>query len=272
MKFSRALLSLPALSNVAFTAPFTNEELQATNQNPNPEEIVTEIREAFNLILELTGKVSAGAGLVDAGSAVLRNGRRSIPLVFEYDMEALRTNRSIKSHKKIANPLIGINANDGTPALAHHYRLNGVRGRESNRTRDYDIYHFEDGTAHLRVPSVGSSSSVTRRHDGAGVKIAFQHASVALAPSEYDGAASAIASRWQEYSEQGYANVFGFMEKNNQEVFYYRSIVEGQGFGDNYEDIMACGDISLYVGLLVVAAAKLRHFQHCVRKNLGPFK
>lgn len=209
---------------------------------------VTEIREAFNLILELTGKVSAGAGLVDAGSAVLRNGRRSIPLVSEYDMEALRTNRSIKSHEKIANPLIGINANDGTPALAHHYRLNGVRGRESNRTRDYDIYHFEDGTAHLRVPFVGSGSSVTRRHDGAGVKIAFQHASVALAPSEYDGAASAIASRWQEYAEQGHANVFGFMEKNNQEVFYYRSIVEGQGFGDNYEDVMACGDMSSYVG------------------------
>lgn len=38
------------------------------------------------------------------------------------------------------------------------------------------------------------------------------------------------------------------MEKNNQEVFYYRAIVEGQGFGDNYEDVMACGDMSSYVG------------------------
>ena len=98
--------------------------------------------EAFNLTLDLTGKVSAGSALVDTGFAVLRNGRRSTLLVPVYDMEALRANYFINSHEGIANPIIGINANDGTPALAHHYRLKGVRGRESNRTRDYDIYHF----------------------------------------------------------------------------------------------------------------------------------
>ncbi|KAJ5973864.1 hypothetical protein N7481_011074 [Penicillium waksmanii] len=271
MKFSRALLALSALSNVAFAAPFTNGELQATNQSPNPEEEVKahlekrltcqsvaraiwvghgvlEAAEAFNLILELTGKVSAGSALVDGASAVLKSTRRSIPPISEYDMEALTANRSINSHEKVVNPLLGIKANDGTPALAHHYRLNGVKGKEDNRTRDYDIHHFEDGTAHLRVPFVGSGSSVTKRHDGAGVKIAFQHASVALAPSEYSGAAGTIATRWQEYAEQGHANVFGFMEKNNKEVFYYRSIVEGQGFGNNYEDVMACGDMSTLVG------------------------
>lgn len=40
MKFSRALLALPFLSNVAFAAPFTNGELQAANQSPNPPEEV----------------------------------------------------------------------------------------------------------------------------------------------------------------------------------------------------------------------------------------
>ncbi len=103
---------------------------------------VIEFREAFNLTLDLTGKVSAGSALVDTGFAVLRNGRRSTLLVPEYDMEAVRANYFVNSDERIANPLIGINANSGTPALAHRYRLKGVRGREFNRTRDYDIYHF----------------------------------------------------------------------------------------------------------------------------------
>ncbi|KAJ5574668.1 hypothetical protein N7450_008567 [Penicillium hetheringtonii] len=304
MKFSRALLALPALSSVTFAAPLTNGELHAPNQSPNPNEEVkahldkraltcqsvaraiwvshgallaanvfltpvenyvkgvcerhdnkqcamwtTEIREAFNLILELTGSVSGGAALVDKGSALLNNnGRRSIPSVTEYDMDALKANRSMISHEKVANPLIGVKSKDGTPALAHHYHLSGVQGREDNMTRDYDIHHFEDGTAHLRVPLGGSDSSINKRHDGAGVKIAFQHAPIALAPSEYNGAAGTIATRWQEYAEQGHANVFGFMEKRNKEVFYYRSIVEGQGFGNNYEDVMACGDMSHLLG------------------------
>lgn len=209
---------------------------------------VTEVREAFNLILELSGKVSGGAAIVDAGSARLRTGRRSTPMVPEYDMEALKANRSMISHEKVANPRVGVPSEDGTPALAHHYRLHGVKGSEDNKTRNYEIHHFEDGVAHLRIPSGGSGSSINKRHDGAGVKIAFQHASVTLSPSEYSGAASAIAARWQEYAEQGHGNVFGFAENDNKEVFFYRSIVEGDGFGDNYEDVMACGDMAPIVG------------------------
>lgn len=40
MKFSRALLALPALSSVTFAAPLTNGELHAPNQSPNPNEEV----------------------------------------------------------------------------------------------------------------------------------------------------------------------------------------------------------------------------------------
>jgi hypothetical protein len=212
---------------------------------------LTEFRAAFDLALKLTSKVSAGAGIADATVSYLNtNARRSLPSD-EFDIEALKMlNYSIASHEKVANPRIGARSDDSLPGLVHHYRLQGVREKASNVTRDYEIHHFEDGVAHLHIPlhGSGSGSSINKRHDGPGVKLAFQHAATGVNPSLFSGCATAVASKWSQYTTQGHANMFGFVEYKNQELMYYRSIMEGQGFGENYEDVMACGDMGHLVG------------------------
>ncbi|KAJ5383005.1 hypothetical protein N7517_000916 [Penicillium concentricum] len=212
---------------------------------------ITEFRAAFDLALKLTSKVSAGAGIADATASYLNtNARRSLP-PSEYDIEALKMlNYSIASHEKVANPRIGARSDDSRPALAHHYRLKGVREHDSDVSRDYEIHHFEDGVAHLHIPLAGSgsTSSVNKRHDGPGVKLAFQHEATGVDPSLLSGCATAVASKWSQYTSQGHANMFGFVEYKNKELMYYRSIMEGKGFGENYEDVMACGDMGHLVG------------------------
>lgn len=72
MKFSRALLALPALSNVAFAAPFTNGELQATNQNPNPEEIVKAHLEKRLTCQDVARAIWVGHGILEAAYVLIR--------------------------------------------------------------------------------------------------------------------------------------------------------------------------------------------------------
>ncbi|KGO77862.1 hypothetical protein PITC_060430 [Penicillium italicum] len=211
---------------------------------------VTEFRAAFDLALRLTSKVSAGAGIVDAGSSYVNTNARSLPFE-EFDIEALKIfNYTIASFEKVANPRIGARSDDGMPALVHQYRLQGVREKGSNVTRDYEIHHFEDGVAHLHIPlaETGSGSSLNKRHNGPGVKLAFQHAATRVDPNMLSGCAVAAASRWSEITSQGHANMFGLVEHNKKELMFYRSILEGKGFGNNYEDVMACGNMRNYLG------------------------
>jgi len=148
----------------------------------------------------------------------------------------------------VENPRIGARSDDGTPALAYLYRLSGVRELNSNVSRDYDIYHFEDGTAHLRIPGPSNNSSLKKRHDGPGVKIAFTHEATSYSASDFTGAATNYAYRWQHYTIAGHANIFGWAGTSGQAFMYFRSITEGAGFGNNYESVSACGDMTPYVG------------------------
>jgi uncharacterized membrane protein (DUF485 family) len=72
MKFSRALLALPALSNVAFAAPFTNGELQATNQSPNPEEEVKAHLEKRLTCQSVARAIWVGHGVLEAAYVLIQ--------------------------------------------------------------------------------------------------------------------------------------------------------------------------------------------------------
>lgn len=170
-----------------------------------------------------------------------------------YDMDLLMSlhNYTIDSHEMVKNPRIGARSEDGTPALAHHYRLNGLREMNSNVSRNYDIYHFEDGNAHLRIPGPSSGSGLNKRHDGPGVKIAFSHEATGYSASDFEGAAANFAYRWEHYAIQGHGQIFGWAGLSHKAFMYFRSITEGDGFGDNYESVTACGDMKQYVGTYI---------------------
>lgn len=221
--------------------------------------VLVEVESAYELMLKLSRKVGTGANIIgQSGSFINLNGKRSTDTFHPsdpYDMELLRTihNYTMDSHEMIDNPRIGARSEDGTPALAHHYRLNGVRAKDSNVSRTYDIYHFEDGNAHLRIPGPGSGSEsgLSKRHDGPGVKIAFTHEPISYPANDFVGAGANFAYRWRNYAIKGHGEIFGWAGTSGQAFMYYRSIVEGAGFGNNYESVNACGDLSSHVGTYV---------------------
>lgn len=155
---------------------------------------------------------------------------------------------SYDSVKIIAFPSDGITTRDNEPALMSRHILKNVRHIESKKPYNYTIHHFADGTTHFHIPFENSGNatfSKAKRHNRAGIKISFKHESLSLvSSSDSRGASTALASRWQQYAEAGHADVFGFVEQKNKALFYYRTIVEGNGFGDNYEPVDACGDMS----------------------------
>ena len=131
------------------------------------------------------------------------------------------------------------------------YMLKSVRQAGGKRAHDYTIHNFDDGTAHLHVPYEHGnvSNSKAKRHDGAGVKISFKHEAIILATNaDKKGASTALASKWLEYAESGNGEMFGFVEAMNEAVFYYRTIIEGNGFGEEYESVDDCGNLGQFVG------------------------
>ncbi|KAJ5755632.1 hypothetical protein N7533_005175 [Penicillium manginii] len=166
--------------------------------------ILTEVRAGFDLALKLVRKVEFATSLVGGGTVLMNLNARALPSD-AYDMEALKQlhNYTIDSHYMVENPRIGARSDDATPALAHQYRLSGVRELNSNISRNYDIYHFEDGTAHLRIPGPSSGSSLQKRVDGPGVKIAFKHEAMGYSGSDFTGAATNFAYRWETLHHGG---------------------------------------------------------------------
>lgn len=211
---------------------------------------VQDVRDGFQLIFDVGYVFKAGSVAVDATNAYM-SGRRSLPSNDAppsiEDMLNL-SGYSYASVEMITVPTDGIKTRDNEPALLSRHILKNVRHSQSNKTHDYTIHHFADGTTNFHIPfynSGNATSSMAKRHNGAGVKISFKHEKLALvASSDSRAASTALASRWQEYAEGGHSDVFGFAEQSNKALFYYRATVEGNGFGDNYEAVDACGDMS----------------------------
>ncbi|KAF4769140.1 hypothetical protein HAV15_008618 [Penicillium sp. str.  len=190
------------------------------------------VRDGFQLIFDVGYVFKAGSVTVDATNAYM-SGRRSLPSNDAppsiEDMLNL-SGYSYDSVEIITVPTDGIKTRENEPALLSHHILKNIRHSQSNKTHDYTIHHFADGTTNFHIPfynSGNATSSMAKRHNGAGVKISFKHEKLALvASSDRRAASTALASRC------------------NKALLYYRATVEGNGFGDNYEAVDACGNMS----------------------------
>lgn len=143
----------------------------------------------------------------------------------------------------------------GAPAgLVDGVRLYGVRmpGMDSEYAEDHVVKMYADGTGFLRsTPSSNSTAGLGRRHDGAGFKYNWQR-------FDYNGGflgepdlrilpdlSGAIASNWAVRSDsEALDQFFAVGAVDHLYSFGLRIIAETDGFGEEYEDVNYCGDLS----------------------------
>jgi hypothetical protein len=230
---------------------------------------VDDVKDTFDLIFVLTTIVSGGVANIPDGTPSLDTNpagapgsadvKRSLPR----DDMLMSTANAVKQHGWTFDSIESIpistsenQARDDTPALISRHLMKNMRSKNGTRSRDYEFHHFADGTSHTHVPllkSDNATSTVTKRHDGAGVKIVFSRTGIAVSKDEYSGAPAAIASAWDEHAEAGNSDFYGFAERmmangGKKAVLYWRTIVEASGFGNNYERLDGCGKMGGYIG------------------------
>ncbi|KAJ5472945.1 hypothetical protein N7530_006946 [Penicillium desertorum] len=213
---------------------------------------VDDVKDTFDLIFVLTTIVSGGVANIPDGTPSLDTNpagapgsadvKRSLPR----DDMLMSTANAVKQHGWTFDSIESIpistsenQARDDTPALISRHLMKNMRSKNGTRSRDYEFHHFADGTSHTHVPllkSDNATSTVTKRHDGAGVKIVFSRTGIAVSKDEYSGAPAAIASAWDEHAEAGNSDFYGFAERmmangGKKAVLYWRTIVEASGFG-----------------------------------------
>ncbi|KAJ5731376.1 uncharacterized protein N7483_005884 [Penicillium malachiteum] len=132
------------------------------------------------------------------------------------------------------------------------YEYDAIHNTTSPSGRDYVLLGFEDGTGQLHVSSTGfgnTTASYQKRTSAAGVKVAFKLGSARVTSSSArDASALAIATKFLSYAKEGYANMLGFVEKENVGALFFRTIFELDGFGLNYESLTICGSMASYIG------------------------
>ncbi|KAJ6177372.1 hypothetical protein N7485_004286 [Penicillium canescens] len=226
--------------------------------------------DTFDLIFILTAAVSGGVASLPDGTPVLNTNpadapgsadvKRSLP---QDDMLTSTVNAvkqygwTFDSIESIPNSTSGNQTRGDTPALISRHLMKNMRSENGTRSRDYEFHHFGDGTSHTHVPllkSDNATSTVTKRHDGAGVKVVFSRTGIAGSKDEYSGAPAAIASAWDEHAEAGNSDFYGFAERmiangEKKAVLYWHTIVEASGYGNNYERLDGCGKMGGYIGL-----------------------
>ncbi|CAG7936907.1 unnamed protein product [Penicillium nalgiovense] len=231
---------------------------------------VDDVKDTFDLIFILTSAVAGGAANLPDGTPVLNTNpadapgsadvKRSLPR----DDMLTNTMNAVKQHGWTFDSIESIpistsenQARDDTPALISHHLMKNMRSANGTKSSDYEFHHFADGTSHTHVPlfkSDNATSTMTKRHDGAGVKVVFSRTDIAVSKDEYSGAPAAIASAWDEHAEAGNSDFYGFAEKRmanggKKAVLYWRTIVEASGYGNNYERLDGCGKMGEYIGL-----------------------
>ncbi|KAJ5778401.1 hypothetical protein N7520_001647 [Penicillium odoratum] len=230
----------------------------AWTESETCESWASEIESALGWLLLLTevpakiGEISAYANAYDAHWS---KRRRSLTVEDEQILGleyVLRT--SGYEFDYVVNTTLPIGeakAQNGDPALTARYFMKNVR-KGDKTGRDYTMLKFEDGTGQLHIPfatSGNSTGSHQKRSTGKGVKIAFDVGSARVTLKKHAlGAAEAISESWLKYAKEGYTNMYGFVEKVATSVLYFRTIVEMEGFGYNYENVNSCGALSEYLG------------------------
>lgn len=151
-------------------------------------------------------------------------------------------------------------SNNATGTLDNHYltdtiHILGVRHPDLNVTFDHVLKSYADGTGFLRMsPTVSNSTYTTplsKRHDGPGFKYNWRRFSydgnhlgdpdLSWLPQYGAAVGNDWASRADELEMSEYFVVGGVKDLT---TFGLRIIPEIDGFGEDYEDVNACGDLS----------------------------
>ncbi|ODM18247.1 hypothetical protein SI65_06118 [Aspergillus cristatus] len=147
---------------------------------------VADVKDGFDLIFKVGTTFRVGTVVVDEYTAVMNNGRRSLPEDdFRSSLEDIlkMDGYSFDSLESAALPSGGIKPRYNEPALTSRYIIGNWRQGENKAGRNFAIHRYEDGSGQLHLQagdSGNATSSMRKRHDGAGVKISFKHENVAF--------------------------------------------------------------------------------------------
>ncbi|KAJ5090740.1 hypothetical protein N7532_009424 [Penicillium argentinense] len=231
---------------------------------------VDDIKDVFDLIFALTAAVSGGVANLPEGTPSLNlnpvdaPGAADVKRSFAGSHMLTSTGDALRQHGWTLDSIEDIpiskgsnQARDDIPALIAHHRLKNMRNVNGTKAHDYELHHFADGSSHTFVPFTSGNATLTKRHDGAGVKVVFARTGVAVSKDEYAGAPAAIASAWDEHAEAGSSDWYGMAERSmangaQKAVIYWRTILEADGYGENYERLDGCGKMGGYVGQYLV--------------------
>lgn len=151
-------------------------------------------------------------------------------------------------------------SNDTASSLDSHYltdtiHILGVRHPDLNVTFDHVLKSYADGTGFLRMSPTASNSTyappLSKRHDGPGFKYNWRRFSydgnhlgdpdLSWLPQYGAAVGNDWASRADDLTMSEYFVVGGVKDLA---TFGLRIIPEIDGFGEDYEDVNACGDLS----------------------------
>lgn len=187
------------------------------------------MKDTFDFIFVLTTIVSGGvANLPDgtpsldinpAGTPGSADVKRSLPRddMLTSTVNAVRQHGwTFDSIESIPISISGYQARDNTLALVSRHLMKNMRSKNGTRSRDYEFHHFADRTSYTHASLLknnNTTSTITKRHDGAGIKVVFSRTGIAVSKDEYLGASAAIASAWDKHTEAGNSDFYRFTER-----------------------------------------------------------
>ncbi|KAL3428455.1 hypothetical protein PVAG01_01964 [Phlyctema vagabunda] len=109
---------------------------------------------------------------------------------------------------------------------------------------------FGDGEGHIYVsPTPANTTSLTKRHDGAGFKVNYttrQHS--LLTQAHQVQMAQAFGDSWNyRANTEAMVDYFGLAKTDHNANFYMRIIPENNGYGENYESVDTCGGMARFL-------------------------
>ncbi|KAJ5869367.1 hypothetical protein N7455_004308 [Penicillium solitum] len=165
------------------------------------------MKDTFDLIFVLTTIVSGGVANLPDGTPSLDINPAGTP-------GSADVKRSLPRDDMLTSTVNA--ARDNTLALVSRHLMKNMRSKNGTRSRDYEFHHFADRTSYTHASLLknnNTTSTITKRHDGAGIKVVFSRTGIAVSKDEYLGASAAIASAWDKHTEAGNSDFYRFTER-----------------------------------------------------------
>lgn len=139
--------------------------------------------------------------------------------------------------------------------LVHRYVMHNFRDSRSQLPATTTIDHYDDDAFDLHMgPSSGncSQAGLAKRYNGEGVKISWETQGGDDLSNVDEGEVyqfvETVANDWRlRVKDDGISQYFGTIKKEGTAEAFYRIIGETGGFGNNHEDVNACGDLYQFV-------------------------